>query len=97
MDSDPFEEYISGSVVNFPLQLKPVEVGDSFQPLGMQGRQKKIQDLLVDRKLEMHEKSKVRLLTNGQHVLWVAGIQLDDRAKVREDDERIYILTFKKR
>jgi tRNA(Ile)-lysidine synthase len=54
-DHDPGEEFISSSVVSFPLQLRPVEPGDVFQPLGMQGRQKKIQDLLVDRKLEMHE------------------------------------------
>jgi len=95
MDSDPLEEFISGSVVKFPLLLRPVEPGDAFQPLGMQGRQKKIQDLLVDRKLEMHEKSNVRLLTNDQHILWVAGIQLDERAKVTEDDEVVYIVTYK--
>ena len=63
----------------------------------MQGRQKKIQDLLVDRKLEMHEKSKVRLLTNDHHILWVAGIQLDDRAKVKKTMKGFTLLTFKKR
>jgi len=94
-DTDPGAEYISATVVTFPLHLRPVEPGDAFQPLGMQGRQKKIQDLLVDRKLEMHEKSKVRLLTNEQHILWVAGIQLDERAKVKEEDEQLYLVTVK--
>jgi tRNA(Ile)-lysidine synthase len=92
-DNDPGQECISSSVVNFPLQLRPVEPGDAFQPLGMQGRQKKIQDLLVDRKMDMHEKSKVRLLTNDQHILWVTGIQLDERAKVNDKDEWLYIVT----
>jgi tRNA(Ile)-lysidine synthase len=96
MDNDPFEEYIAGSVVKFPLQLRPVEPGDAFQPLGMHGRTKKIQDLLVDRKLEMHEKSKVSILTNAEHILWVAGLQLDERAKVTEEDDTVYIVTYKK-
>ena len=95
-DNNLSEEFISASVVTFPLQLRPVEPGDAFQPLGMQGRQKKIQDLLVDRKLEMHEKSKVRLLTNEQHILWVAGIQLDERAKVKEEDEQLYLVSVKR-
>jgi tRNA(Ile)-lysidine synthase len=96
-NEDPDEEYISGSVVQFPLQLRPVEPGDSFQPLGMQGKTKKIQDLLVDRKLEMHEKGKVMLLTNDHHILWVAGIQLDDRAKVKGEEEMVYLVTAKYR
>lgn len=93
-NDDPNEEIISGSVVQFPLQLRPVESGDAFQPLGMQGKSKKIQDLLVDRKLEMHEKGKVRLLTNDQHVLWVVGIQLDERAKVKTEDEVVFSVKY---
>jgi tRNA(Ile)-lysidine synthase len=96
-DNNSSEEFISASMVTFPLQLRPVEPGDTFQPLGMQGRQKKIQDLLVDRKLEMHEKSKVRLLINEQCVLWVAGIQLDERAKVKEEDDMVYLVAIKNR
>jgi hypothetical protein len=63
----------------------------------MQGKQKKIQDLLVDRKLEMHEKSKVRLLTNAHHILWVIGIQLDERARIRPSDTEGYKVEWKKR
>jgi tRNA(Ile)-lysidine synthase len=95
-NDDPNEEFISGTAVQFPLQLRSVEHGDSFQPLGMQGKTKKIQDLLVDRKLDMHEKGKVLLLTNDQHILWVVGIQLDERAKVNHGDAEVYVVAFKK-
>ena len=45
----------------------------------------------------MHEKSKVRLLTNEQCVLWVTGIQLDERAKVKEEDDMVYLVAIKNR
>ena len=50
----------------------------------------------MDRKLEMHEKGKVRLLTNDQHILWVVGMQLDERAKLTPGEEEAYVVSFKK-
>ncbi len=95
MGDNPAEEFISSSVVTFPLFLRPVKPGDVFQPLGMHGHQKKLQDLLVDHKLDPHQKTRVRLLTNDHHILWVAGIQLDERAKIHPDDEAVYVVTLK--
>jgi len=95
MTDDPNEEFISSTVVHFPLYVRPVAAGDSFQPLGMQGRNKKLQDLLVDRKLDMHEKIKVKLLVNAHHILWVIGIQLDDRAKINTKDEAAYQVSYR--
>ena len=94
--SDKWQEFISGSVVHFPLILRAIEPGDVFQPLGMEGKHKKIQDLLVDHKLEMHEKSNVRVLANYQHIIWIVGIQLDERAKVKAGEEEVYVVSFKK-
>ena len=94
MDQNPFVEFINQSVVRWPLELRTINTGDRFQPLGMQGKTKKLQDYLVDLKLEMHEKQHQLLLTNEDQIIWVVGRRLDDRAKVNQSEKFIYRITY---
>jgi tRNA(Ile)-lysidine synthase len=89
-------EFVSADVIRFPLSLRMLRKGDVFQPLGMQGKSKKLQDLLVDRKFAVHEKQEVWVLANPDHIIWVAGVHLDERAKVLPGDAEIFKLTFKR-
>ena len=91
---DPYAEFVSSDVIRWPLHIRHVRDGDSFQPIGMSGKTKKIQDLMVDLKLEMFEKERLLLLTNADHILWVIGIRLDERAKVKSGEEEIYSLKY---
>jgi tRNA(Ile)-lysidine synthase len=90
-------EYVSADVIRFPLSLRMIRKGDVFQPLGMHGKSKKLQDLLVDRKFAVHEKQEVWVLANAEHIIWVAGVHLDERAKVLPGDSDIFKLTFQRR
>lgn len=94
-DSNRRIEYVSPEVIKFPLHIRSIKAGDYFQALGMQGKTKKIQDLLTDLKLEMYEKERTMILSNQDHILWVIGLRLDERAKVRPDQKEIYRLTYK--
>ncbi len=91
---DPNTEYVNTEVIQWPLYVRNIREGDSFQPIGMNGHTKKIQDLLVDHKLEMYEKERVLLLTNGDHILWVMGVRLDERAKVKPGQKEIYRIKY---
>lgn len=93
-DQSPLIEYVNSSVVQWPLHIRNVIPGDSFQPLGMAGKTKKIQDLMVDQKLEMFEKERLMLLVNQDHIIWVMGIRLDERARVSEGEKSIYKFTM---
>ena len=93
-DQDPWTEYVSGEALQWPLTIRNIRPGDDFQPLGMQGRTKKLQDLMVDRKLELFEKERVLLLTTGESIVWVIGIRLDERARVTADSNLVYRLTY---
>ena len=93
-DQSPLVEYVNSKVIQWPLHIRNVVAGDSFQPLGMSGKSKKIQDLMVDHKLEMFEKERLLLLTNGEHIIWVMGIRLDERARVTETENTIYKITY---
>ena len=44
----------------------------------------------------MFEKERLFLLTNAEHIIWVVGIRLDERARVNKDDEKLYKLSYTK-
>lgn len=94
---DPSMQFISSDAVHFPLTWRSIRAGDAFQPIGMGGRHKKIQDLLVDRKLNPHEKDKVSILASEGQILWVVGIQLDERAKVKPEEKKLYAIRIRQK
>ncbi|HET8580020.1 MAG TPA: tRNA lysidine(34) synthetase TilS [Nitrospiraceae bacterium] len=53
--------------------------GDIFQPLGMGGRRKKLQDYFTDIKLPREERCRVPLLVAPEGILWVVGHRPDHR------------------
>jgi tRNA(Ile)-lysidine synthase len=92
---DPWTEYADLSAIHWPLEIRGIQPGDHFQPIGMLGKSKKIQDYLVDLKLEQHEKNNVKILKSNDQVLWLVGKRLDDRIKVKSGIKEIYKLQFR--
>jgi tRNA(Ile)-lysidine synthase len=78
--------------LQFPLILRKWQTGDYFQPLGMQGM-KKLSDFFVDEKFSLPDKENVWLLANGEEIVWIIGIRLDDRYKITTDTTNILVLT----
>ena len=78
--------------LQFPLILRKWQTGDYFQPLGMQGM-KKLSDFFVDEKFSLPDKENVWLLTNGEEIVWIIGIRLDDRYKITAGTTNILVLT----
>ncbi len=91
---DPKTVYINSTMIKWPMTLRQVQAGDAFQPFGMVGKHKKIQDLMVDLKMELFEKKRLLLLENSEHIIWVVGTRLDERARINEGDYSIYKLQF---
>lgn len=93
---DPFTVFMNERVVTWPLEIRSIQPGDWFQPFGMHGKSKKIQDFLVDLKLGMHEKNRQLVLTNDRHILWVVGLRLDERARVDLTGSHMYKISYRK-
>jgi len=53
--------------------------GDTFQPLGMHGQRKKLQNYFADIKLPREERRRVPLLVAPEGILWVGGHRPDHR------------------
>ncbi len=94
-DNDPFKEYFCADGVRFPLTVRDWKAGDRFKPLGMQGG-KKVSDFLVDSKTERQEKTDVPVVCAENRILWLAGMRLDERFKVKNNCEQIYKIVMEK-
>jgi tRNA(Ile)-lysidine synthase len=79
----PNSAIVNVSKLQFPLHLRHWQPGDSFQPLGMDGKSQKLQDFFTNQKLSRFDKEKVWLLFNGDGILiWVVGMRMDNRFKI---------------
>jgi tRNA(Ile)-lysidine synthase len=75
-----------------PLMVRSWRPGDSFQPAGMGGRRKKLQDYFADIKLPRAERHRVPLVCSRDHIVWVAGHRADHRVQPTPASKRLLIL-----
>jgi tRNA(Ile)-lysidine synthase len=64
------------------LWLRPRMPGERFQPLGMEGRHARVKDVMIASQLAAALRPRWPLVANDAHLLWVAGYQIDQRARV---------------
>lgn len=62
-----------------PLYVRTRQQGDRFQPAGMAGKSKKLQDFLVDEKVPRTKRDALPIVATEQEVLWVVGMRTDER------------------
>jgi len=85
-EDDPSVEYTRADVM-LPLEVRMPRPGDRFRPLGSP-YQRKLKDLFIDMKVPRRRRRRVPLVLEDGHVVWVAGLRLDDRYKLRSSDTR---------
>lgn len=84
------------SKIVFPLTIRSWQQGDTFRPLGMTGT-KKVSDLFIQRKVNVLDKMNVPILVNGNgDIIWIVGIQMDDRYKIIENTQKVLKLVATK-
>lgn len=89
--SDESVAYLDPGEMKFPLLLRHWEKGDRFYPLGMR-QPKKVSDLFVDEKIPLLEKSSVLILESGGKIVWIVGIRIDHRFRVKNKTKKLYLL-----
>lgn len=96
LNVSPNVAFLDAARVSFPLELRPVQPGDRFVPLGMRGR-RKVKDFLIDCKVPLKERRRVPVLVSGENVIWLCGHRIDDRFKVNEGTGRILEIRMESR
>ena len=75
-----------------PLAVRTRRPGDSLRPIGVGGR-KKLQDLLVDRKVPREERDRVPIVVDAQgRLVWVVGHALAEEFRVTEASSAVIFL-----
>ena len=86
-------EYIDGSKLKNNLVIRSVRDNDSFLPLGMKGN-KKVMKFLKDKKLSLINRKQSLVICNDDEIIWVAGQQLSEKYKIKENSVKIVKLNF---
>lgn len=80
--------YFDHSLISFPIKVRKWKPGDSFQPLGMNGK-KKLSDFFIDKKMPLNDKENIYVLESEGKIIWVVGHRIDDKYKVLAGTKKI--------
>ncbi len=90
-------EIVDAANIKWPLILRIWKKGDRFKPLGMDGRTKKVKDLLTDLKISRIDKAKTWILADQEKILTVLGHRIDDRIKTTNSTKTILLIRWRKK
>jgi tRNA(Ile)-lysidine synthase len=74
-----------------PVTLRTWLPGDWFQPAGMHGKRKKLQDHFSDVKLPRTERRRIPILSAPEGILWVCGQRTDERFRATATTTRVLV------
>jgi tRNA(Ile)-lysidine synthase len=75
------------------LFVRKRQPGDRFQPLGM-NVPKKLYRFMIDAKIPASWRDHIPVVFSPEHIVWVVGLRIDDRAKVTAETREILRLEF---
>jgi tRNA(Ile)-lysidine synthase len=86
------EQAVAAEGLKLPLAVRFRQRGDRFRPLGM-GRPKKLQDVLVDRKVARDERDLLPLVVDSaDRIVWVVGESVAEDFRVTEASQGVIFL-----
>lgn len=92
---NPWQEFLDYERAGPELVLRQRRSGDRFQPLGLGGQKKSLHTFMIDQKIPRFLRNFVPIVASPQHIVWVAGWRIDERAKITDSTERILCLAFR--
>ncbi len=91
---EPHVAVLDQEKLTFPLQVRYLQAGDRFWPLGAPGP-RKLQDFLVDAKIPRWLRPHLPLVLGGGRIVWVAGLRPADPVKVTEASRNLLSLELR--
>jgi tRNA(Ile)-lysidine synthase len=89
------QAWLDAASLGGELLVRSRRPGDRIRPVGLGGRSRKLQDLLVDRKVPRLERDRLPILVAGGEVAWVAGVTAAEPFRVRAGTTRILHLRLR--
>lgn len=92
---DPWRAYIRAEYED-ELFVRPRGLGERFTPLGMGGQSALVSDVMTNRKIPAAFRARWPVVACGDHLLWLAGHVLDERARVQPGSRRVLLLQVRR-
>jgi tRNA(Ile)-lysidine synthase len=92
-DSDHRVAYFDLDQLQYPLNLRKWKSGDRMKPLGMNGK-KLVSDMLIDNKVDSFEKDNTYVITSGDKIIWLVGIQSSEEFKVEGNTSNVLTMEY---
>jgi tRNA(Ile)-lysidine synthase len=84
---------VAASALRLPLAVRSRRRGDRFRPLGMAGKTRKLQDVLVDRKVARDQRDGLPLVVDSdERIVWVVGHAVGEDFRVTEASQGVILL-----
>lgn len=88
IEEKKYTKWIAYDTIKDNICLRTRRPGD-YLVVNRDGGRKKLKDYLIDQKVPQPERSRVPLVAEDSHVLWVVGWRISEAAKVTEDTEKV--------
>lgn len=74
--------FFDAQIVKFPIFCRGWIPADKFRPFGMKAGFKKLSDFFIDLKMSKRDKERQPVLTDGENIICLPGLRIDDRYKI---------------
>lgn len=91
----PDRAVVDMTAVSGALTLRAPRTGDRFHPLGAPGS-RLLSDLFIDRKIPRPQRRRWPVIADQSGILWVVGVALAERARVRPATTRCLLLVVER-
>jgi len=87
--------YLDADMLHYPLVIRSWKVGDRLKPIGMNGRSKKVSDVLIGMKIPKLSKDQVPLLVDGSgEIVGLFGFRTCEPFKILPHTKNVLKLTY---
>ena len=85
--------YLDSDKIELPIYLRGPKEGERFSPLGLNGKMKKLQDIMVDRKIPREYRGIYPVIVDNRgEVICIPEYTISERVKVDEGTKNILLL-----
>lgn len=96
-NDDPWTVFFDADEIRGSLVFRDRRPGDRIRPLGMDGHEVKVSDLMINVKIPRAARDRWPVLVAGEEVLWVPGARQSEAAKVTGQTRRVTRVRLVKR